>query len=229
MAKEQSKIGQRLTRGGAARSRRELLARQRSSLSILIDTLIPAPTLGWGIIIWTLFIAVCSTIAVWTRQQPLVAVGRIANVTAVARVPVTVFDPLQTQQLKMMERQSTPRVYAANLGELEAIKGSIENLPRTLAAVERPSQIIPEVAERFPGMTEGALVSIKYEAHDGEISETWKHKAEVLDSLLKQHPIVSEVSFQRATESTSNKIEVQIGEEAPRRLTADHLVSVRAD
>src|ERR1041385_4902299 len=137
MAKDQTRSG-KVSRGGAARSRRELLARQRSSVSILIDTLIHAPTLGWGIVIWTLFIAVCSTIAVWSRQQPLVAVGRIANDTAVARVNFSVDDPAQTEQLRMAARQRTARVYTANLGELEAIKGSVENLPRTLAAVEKP-------------------------------------------------------------------------------------------
>ena len=79
------------------RSRQELLRRDRKRADALIDQAFRAPGTVWAVIIWTLFIVVCTAIAAWTRQQPLVAVGRVMNDTALVRVPFEIDDPSQTE------------------------------------------------------------------------------------------------------------------------------------
>src|SRR5689334_8939182 len=98
MAKDVSKTGPHKPARGASRSRRELLRRQPHQLSHVIELIVGFPALGWGVLTWTAFIVLCSLIAGWARQQPLVSVGRIANETAVSRVTFQVPDLEQTRQ-----------------------------------------------------------------------------------------------------------------------------------
>jgi putative nucleotidyltransferase with HDIG domain len=228
MPKETGKPGGRGLRG-AARSRRDLLARQRSPLSELIEVVVRSPALGWGVVIWGLFILLCGSIAVWARQQPLVAAGRIANETVISRVEFRVPDVRQTEERRTLKRQQTPRVYNTNPSILDGIRSSIENLPRTLAGVEKPEQVIPEVAAQFPGLTPEALTAVKAEAKDGEVSESWKNKAKRLEALLRQHPIVDEVTYQRAAESAATYMDLREDEKPLGEVRADQLLSVKSE
>src|SRR5689334_11385948 len=142
MPKDPSKSASKPARG-AVRSRRELLQREKRGLLSLAGGLIRTPAVGWGVLIWGLFVLMCASIAAWARQQPLVAVGRIPNETAVARVQFRVEDRVATANLKMRRRQSTPWVFVGSSSTIDAIGASIENLPRALAAVEKPEQIAP--------------------------------------------------------------------------------------
>ncbi|MEX2218171.1 MAG: HDIG domain-containing metalloprotein, partial [Phycisphaerales bacterium] len=234
MAKDASKTGSQRPARGAVRSRRDLLARQRRGMVELLGTFLRSPSLGWGTLTWALFIVICASIAAWSRQQPVVAVGRVANETAVARMDFDVEDPEQTRQLRLLEEKKTPRVYAANPNVLESIRGSIESLPRTLAAVDNPGEVIPQVAQQFPVLTPEGLAAIKAEATEGEVSEGWKSRVKTLHELLLLNPIVSEVDYQRdRAEGLSSEIELRFAEaitDTPRRtVRADQLLSAKSD
>src|SRR5262245_54212664 len=96
---------------GSSRSRRDFLRRQPHQLAHLVELIVGSPALGWGMLTWASFIVLCSMIAVWCRQQPLVAAGRIANDTVISRVTFQVLDSEQTRLFRELARRRTPWVY----------------------------------------------------------------------------------------------------------------------
>lgn len=225
MAKDQIKAGFKSVRG-AVRSRRELMQRERRGLKSLVEGLVRAPEVGWGILIWGLFIVLCAGIAAWTRQQPLIAVGRIANDTAVSRVQFNIVDRVATERERMAQRQRTPWVFVANRSVLEAIGSSIENLPRALGAVEKPEQVIPEVTLQFPGLTEGTLAMIKAEAKDGAVSETWKRKTAAFVDALREHPLITDVDYQRLATEGPKRVELGMDDKSD-LLPAGNVINIK--
>jgi hypothetical protein len=96
----------------------------------LADAVFGAPGAWWAVLIWGAFVIVCGSLATWSRQRPLVAVGRVMNDTALARVEFTVEDLGRTEQLRERARRATPRVYRLRQEVLDTIQASIESLPR---------------------------------------------------------------------------------------------------
>src|SRR5688572_7768494 len=69
---------------------------------------------GWAAVVWGVFALACAVLAVWTREQPLVAVGRVMNTTEVVRVGFELEDLSATEEQRKTERARTPRVYVAD-------------------------------------------------------------------------------------------------------------------
>src|SRR5689334_13548547 len=113
-------------------ARRGLFGRRGARSERMADAVFRAPGTSWAVLIWGLFIVACGSLATWSRQQPLVAVNRVMNDTALARVEFTVEDLAQTERLRDLARRQTPRIYKIVPGVLESVRASIENLPKTL-------------------------------------------------------------------------------------------------
>lgn len=211
-----------------SRSRRSALERERRALDPLLERFFRSPNLGWAVGITTLFVLVCTALSIWARAQPLVAIGRVANTTVLARVPFSVADPLATEKDQSAARQQTPRVYVANVSALETLRASIENLPKTLSAVERMDQLAPEVAKQFR-LTDAGLKAIRDQISGNEVSATWRTCAMRLLDELKSRALVDDRTAQRqSSESVSKDIELRVGAEPPRTVRwIDSLINIR--
>jgi putative nucleotidyltransferase with HDIG domain len=227
MARENSKTG-RGGRGG--RTRRDVIRLERRTGGRLVDFVFRSPVTAWGVVIWTGFVLVCSVMAVWARQQPLVAVGRIMNSTALVRVPFPMEDRVATEQARAVAQQRTPRVYSAATSELAALRTSIEHLPLALAHVEQMDQVAKEVLEEFPRLTEGALAAIRGNLAGAEVSTAWRNRTASLFDALALRPLVDNEAYQRESlEGGSNQIELRLPDGSIRRLGREQLISVRDD
>jgi putative nucleotidyltransferase with HDIG domain len=200
-------------KGGATRAgvlaRRGIFGQDRHISRRLLDSMFRAPTTTWAVLIWGLFVVVCGSLANWTRQQPLVAVGRVMNTTAVVRTPIYVEDLAQTEQKRSQARQNTPRVYRLAPGVMGAIRSSIENLPRTLENARSLGDVIPEVQAQFK-LTEEGLAAIRGEVANGEVSGAWRDKTQRLMDALRRRPFLDDGTFQRENqEGASSQVELR--------------------
>lgn len=226
MARDSSKPG---GKGGRqpVRSRRALFKRERKRTTELADAFFRSPNRVWSLLIWGGFILVCAVIAIWARQQPLVASGRVMNFTALARVQFMVENPAATEQQRALARQRTPRVYQPLMSVVESISVSIENLPRILSAVEDFNQVAPEVRRQF-NLTPEAFEEIRRHMVDGEISPQWRERTEALIAGLLERPIVDANTYQREHfESAAPQIELRVPGVGVVRRGKGALVSIR--
>src|SRR5262245_37969055 len=126
MADESPKVGTTERTAGI----RQAMRRSPLSLTAFLRSPGIAPTLA----IWGVFVVVCSVIASWAWESPLVAVGRVMNETATVRVQLSLEDRPATEEARKAERQRTPRVYVAETAVVQDIQASLANLPRTVAS-----------------------------------------------------------------------------------------------
>ncbi len=202
MAREPSKPGTRPVR--SPRSRKALLRREHRGgrAEALMDQAFRAPGTVWAILIWTIFIVVCSTVAAWTRQQPLVAVGRVMNDTALVRVPFEIDDPAKTEGDRRLARSLTPRVYNAIPSVFESLRTSLENLPKILASVENLQSAPPDLTRQLD-LTEDGLKAIREQSSNGEVSTYWKRCSQQLITLLMRRPLVDDGTYQAEFDQSS--------------------------
>jgi putative nucleotidyltransferase with HDIG domain len=176
------------------------MRRERLGLATIAKGLARTPNAGWAILVGLGFAVVCGIIAMWAREQPMVAVGRVMNTTEIARCAFRIDDIEKTDTEREMARQQTPRVYNADRLVLETIETSIANLPRTLATVETLDQLQQEIKAQYRLSTE-ALQAIRAElGENGEPSVAWLEKARLLGLALRHRPVLDSATYQRETQ-----------------------------
>jgi cyclic-di-AMP phosphodiesterase PgpH len=175
------------------------MRRERASMATLARSLSRSPNIAWAGLIALAFALVCGILATWAREQPLVAVGRVMNTTAIARWAFTIDDIEKTSTQRELVRQQTPRVYNADQRVLETIEASVANLPRTLATVESLDQLQPEIRAEFR-LTPESLAAIRQELVNGEPSEAWKERARNLGLALRRRAVLDSGTYQFETQ-----------------------------
>lgn len=199
-------------------TRRTLLLREGRGPTLL-SRFLAAPNVGWAVLIALAFGALAAVLGSWSRQQPLVAVGRVMTDTRLVRIPFTLVDHDRTKEQREQARQTTPRVYRANRTVLATLLNSITNLPRTLAAVEAADQLSPEVARQFT-LTPEALRAIKGEATESGVSERWAQRAERFVLLLGEVPLLDPATYQDESQTGLNSEIELVGEDGASRLVS---------
>ncbi|TVQ62972.1 MAG: HDIG domain-containing protein [Phycisphaerales bacterium] len=163
---------------------------------------------GWALVTCVVFVLVSSAVVIWSREQPLVAVGRVMSETRDVRVAFTVADESETSARRDLARQQTPRVFVADESAIEAIRSSLENLPTALAGVSVLEGVEPQIRERFR-LTEDGLSALKGEASS---IASWQEKVRRLHELLRERPLLDAQTWQRALqEGSSARIELRVG------------------
>ena len=227
MAREPFKAG---TRSVRVPTRKALLRREHRGprVEALFDQAFRSPGTSWAILIWTVFIIVCTVLASWARQQPLVAVGRVMNDTALVRVPFEIDDPVQTESNRRQARALTPRVYNANPSVFESLRTSLENLPKILATVEDLKAAPPDITRQLQ-LTEAGLAAIREQAMSGEVSGYWKRCSQELMGLLQRRPLVDDQTYiAEFSESSAREAELRLPESRTAVLR-DALVNIKDD
>ena len=161
------------------------------------------PTLGAGIVVAIVFASLATLLVNWTRQQPLVTVGRVMDETRLVRTPVRTIDLQQTEQQREAARQATPRVYVADSGVLEAIVQSLENLPVALAGASGIETVDSGIREQF-GLSRDALAALQAESRDGKPTTAWTQRVEALRTIMRLRPILDGPTYQRAVTDGRN-------------------------
>lgn len=171
---------------------------------------------GIGLLVAVAFALLAGLIAIWAREQPLVAVGRVMDQTRLVRVGFSIADQLATAQRREEAKARTPRVYVVDSAVLDGLRSSLENLPRTVSSVETIEDIDPGIRDAY-GLTPESLAALRAEAPGGEVGTVWMAKVDALLSQLERRPLLDEQTWQRATlEGLHNEIELVLPD---RRLT----------
>ena len=129
MARDTSRTGPRTGRAGL--TRRDLIKRESRGRERALDYIFRSPVTAWTVVIWTGFVLVCSVLAIWARQQPLVAVGRIMNETALVRVPFPIeVNPRFSASMELVERAAGVSLFALHRDGSAGRLGSPPGRPR---------------------------------------------------------------------------------------------------
>lgn len=180
-----------------------------SRLWVRVLDALASPSAGAGLLVAMAFGVMASVLVVITRQQPLVAVGRVMNQTRIVRHEIVTRDDQLTAQRRQAARQATPRVYVANTPTITAIVSSIENLPRTLAAAESLDAVDPSIRDAF-ALTPELLAALRAEAPGGELSSSWKARVRSLQTTLLRRPILDQQAWQRGNQEGSENSVVRL-------------------
>ncbi len=194
------------TDNGKPSSRAEIIRQKHRASSRLVEAigkslspLFSQPRIASAILVAACFVLVATALAVWARRQPQVAVGRIMTDTRLVRVPLALEDRDATKNARESARQRTPWIFAADVPVLQELKGSLDNLPRTLARVQSFEQVEPTIREQF-GITPESFAAVKAEAVNGEPSAQWLSMVAELTNGLRGMPLLDAATWQRATQ-----------------------------
>ncbi|MBX3380700.1 MAG: HDIG domain-containing protein [Phycisphaeraceae bacterium] len=191
--------GKPSSRAEMIRQRHRASSRWFDAIGAALSPVFATPRITHAILVAVCFVLVATALAVWARRQPMVAVGRVMTDTRLVRVPLALEDLDATKTAREAARQRTPRIFAADIAVLQELKGSLENLPRTLARVESLDQVEPGIREQF-GLTAESLAAVKGEATNGEPSAQWMGMVRDLMTGLRAMPLLDAATWQRATQ-----------------------------
>lgn len=190
------------------RSRRAALRIREPDLRDRVRRTLQSGPFGWALVTCAAFVLIASAVVIWTREQPLVAVGRVMSETRDVRVTFTIADESETSARRDLARQQTPRVFVADEAAIESIRSSLENLPTALAGASSLDAVEPQIRERFR-LTSDGLAAMRSEA--GSIA-SWQERVRRLHELLRERPLLDAQTWQRALqEGSSSRIELRVG------------------
>ncbi len=195
MAREHTRTGRSKAKGRAG-DVGKLRDRPKSELLL---TALRSREFGWAVVIVLLLTAVCAPLAVWTRERPIEAPGRVMTFTREVRVPVQIHDESATQAAQADARQRTPRVYIEEAGVLDEIRSSLLNLPRTLENAETIEDVEAGIVERF-ALTQERMDAVRVAADEGRERDAWRRGVDQLVELLREAPILDEETWQRESQ-----------------------------
>ena len=191
--------GKPASRADLIRQRHRASSRWLDAIGSTLSPLFATPRITHAIIVAVCFVVIATSLAVWARRQPMVAVDRVMIDTRLVRVPLALEDLEATKTAKEAARQRTPRIFAADITALQELKSSLENLPRTLARVQALDQVEPGIREQF-GLTAETLAAVKNEATNAEPSAQWLSMVSELMNGLRAMPLLDAATWQRATQ-----------------------------
>jgi len=177
--------------------------RQRRSLAGLVLRAegegMDLPRMVWAVTIALAMVVLCSGLAVWTRERPLVAVGRVMDDTRTVRVRLDIPDTAATDAARDSARQRTPWVYIAETGVLDEIESSIRNLPRTLSSVPEFDQLDASIRDQFR-LTPEQVSAVRADAADPRAAEAWDARAALLMAQLRSRPLLDLKTWQTSSQ-----------------------------
>ncbi len=169
------------------------------------------PRIVWGVAIAIAMVVLCSGLAIWTRERPLVAVGRVMDETRTVRVSLALPDDAATKAARESAQQRTPWVYVAETGVLDEIESSIRNLPRTLSSVQSLDQLEPVIRDQFK-LTPEQVSAIRAETSDTRSADAWDARVALLMAQLRSRPLLDAKTWQSSTqEGLHTEVKLRVG------------------
>ncbi|MCH7961362.1 MAG: hypothetical protein IIC49_03410, partial [Planctomycetes bacterium] len=192
MPKENGKsTGRGANSRAAGRSRRRTGRKRQPAAIQLWHRALRSPNFGWACATSLVFVLAVGSVSWWTREQPLVAVGRVMDRTKLARLEFELPDLRSTENARQQARNGTPRIYkAASDAALAQIKAELNNLPKTLADVSSLEELSDDVRLKF-ALTDDKLAALKTQVEDGEPSASWTERIDRFMESLTRTPMLS--------------------------------------
>ena len=135
---------------GRTQTKRRTRRRRESPVFAQFKRAMASPNFGWGVTISVLFIVLVGSVASWTREQPLVAVGRVMDRTQLSRLDFQLPDLQRTEDLRLEARNNSPRFYLSSSdATLAEIEQELTKLPQTLAGVETLDELSDDLRTKF--------------------------------------------------------------------------------
>ena len=207
--------GDRPKTSGVSRGRIHSLRRKRSNprasvgqVMRLLGSRRGMSLIGIGIATLIVF----TSISGWARQRTMLAAGRVAPETILARVHFQIDDPTATEDALKDARDLSPRVYVALDAVLDDIRTTLLNLPKTLEAAESIDEVDQQIVERY-GLTPARLAAIKGVLVNGEPTEAWRHSISLLHEQLLATPMLDAIVWQQQSQNRSEVIQLRAGAE----------------
>jgi putative nucleotidyltransferase with HDIG domain len=158
----------------------------------------------------------------WSQPRVKLAPGQVMPETVVVRVGFERVDAAGTESARQQARLRTPRVYQADLAALDALRSSIENLPRALADASALSDVDPAIQAQF-NLSPAALEAIKRQVDNGQPSAWWLERAARVDRHFRLTPVVDANTYQLETLAANDRVELRVGERSEFVPTGDVL------
>ena len=152
----------------------------------------------WGLLLAVGFLLVSSSLAVWTRAQPLIAVERVMTETRLVRVEFQSVNEEQTRARRENARQATPRVYDANEDRVRSLATAVRTLPRRAAEAGTLDQVPSEVRRRF-GLNAARFEALSRIGADPEALESWDESVSELLTVLRRTPLLTAQAYRAAS------------------------------
>ncbi|MCB9846095.1 MAG: HDIG domain-containing protein [Phycisphaeraceae bacterium] len=147
-----------------------------------------------------LFTLVAGLLAIWAHERPMFAPGRIATVTRMARVELSVIDQTTTESMRQEQRLRAARVYVSNEAELSAIRASLTNLPRTIAGVDSLDQVESTIRTKFE-LNEERFAALRELGGQAEGLARWDLSVDRLMQILTVTPLLDQEAWQVESQS----------------------------
>lgn len=214
--------------------RRVSLRRERATPWEKLQKLLTNPRTGYAAIIAGLAAVVLSVITWWASAQPMLAMGRLADETVVARVPFKMPDPARTAEQRTLARDRAARIFVMR-PELRSMVDALTELPATLRDAETLEQVAPELRARFD-LDQRELDAARSLLTEEGVAPRWAEAMTRLKTALERRPLVDPAVWQTERQRSAQLGGSEAGEtaivwllaespEAPIHTTAASLVN----
>jgi hypothetical protein len=154
---------------------------------------------------------VVAALLVWTARGGLaISPGHVMDHTRTVRVEFSDIDAEQTKAQRDLKRTLAPRVYRADQKQLEEIENAVRGLPAVLVGVGSIHNVDGAVARAFRLMPE-RFDAVKAQTTDGQPSQTWLARTDILATLLARTPLLSGAEYQAALRDGTERLELRTG------------------
>ncbi len=176
-----------------------------------------------------LLFVLLSSMTVWlTRGGLTIALGRIMDDTRVVRVEFSEVDARATRDKQEVRQQLAPRVYRADQRLLDELDNSIRTLPAVVSAAGTLDKVLPEVAAGFK-LTPERVEAVKAQSKDGQPTQTWLARTDLLMGLLVRTPVLGASEFQHALQDVTERLELRSASREPETVGKLEAINVDSD
>lgn len=192
--------------------RRVSLRRERATPLEKFQRLITNPKTGYAVVIGTAAALVLSVITWWASSQPMLAMGRLADETVVAREPFRMPDPARTDERRTLARDRAARIFVMR-PELRGMVDGLAGLPLTLRDAETLEDVAPELRARFDLDAE-ELAAVRGLVADEGVAPRWTEAMTRLRSAVERRPLVDQATWQTERQRSAQLGGSEAGETA---------------
>ena len=173
--------------------------------------LVRHPRAAWNVLALSGLLLALAVVLSWSNQQPKIAAGQVMSDTSLARVGFVVVDAASTESARQQARARTPRVYVADTAALDALRASLENLPRALSDAKSLADVDETIRRQF-ALTDDGLAAVKRLVDDGKPTVWWLERVAQIDAAFRAMPVVDAETFQREALAANDRVELRQGE-----------------
>ncbi len=192
--------------------RRVTLRRERATPMEKFKRLLTNPRTGYAVIIASAAAGLLTVLTWWASGQPLLAMGRLADETVVAREAFSMPDPARTDEQRTLARDRAARIFVPRT-ELRSVVEGLAQLPLTLRDAQTLESVAPEIRARFDLDAEELAAVRALVAEDG-VAPRWTEAMTRLRTALERRPFVEPATWQTERQRSAQLGGSEAGETA---------------